>query len=51
MRRNRSFGPLQDANPAFLRFVLDGTEIQIAGGDDLDALVQIAESLIAGSNS
>jgi hypothetical protein len=43
--------PSVDANPAFLRFVLDDTEIQIAGGDDLDALVQIAESLIAGSKS
>jgi hypothetical protein len=35
------------ANPAFVKFVLGGVEIQISGGEDLGMLVEIAESLIA----
>lgn len=34
------------ANPAFVKFVLDGVEIQISGGEDLGMLIEIAESLI-----
>ncbi len=39
------------ANPAFVRFVVDGTEVQISGGDDLDLLEQIASSIIEASKS
>jgi hypothetical protein len=35
------------ANPAFVKFVLGGVEIQISGGEDLGMLIEIAESLIA----
>jgi hypothetical protein len=35
------------ANPAFVKFVLGGVEIQISGGEDLGVLIEIAESLIA----
>jgi hypothetical protein len=35
------------ANPAFLRFVHDGIDIQILGGDDLDLLIRIAKSMLA----
>jgi hypothetical protein len=34
------------ANPAFLRFVVDGLDVQLSGGDDLDLLVDIARSLL-----
>lgn len=34
------------ANPAFVKVVLDGVEIQISGGEDLGILIEIAESLI-----
>ena len=37
---------IEGANPAFLRFVYKRLDIQISGGDDLDRLVQIAESMI-----
>lgn len=33
------------ANPAFLRFVKGGVEITVSGGDDLERLIEIAESL------
>jgi hypothetical protein len=35
------------ANPAFLRFRLDGTDVQISGGDHIDDLLEIAQSIIA----
>lgn len=35
------------ANPAFVKFVLDGVEIQVSGGEDLQILVEVAQSLIA----
>jgi hypothetical protein len=37
---------IERANPAFLRFVYKGLDIQISGGDDLKALVEIAQSMI-----
>jgi hypothetical protein len=36
----------EEANPAFLRFVLEGTEIHISGGESLSDLIDIAESMI-----
>jgi hypothetical protein len=39
------------ANPAFLRFELDGTDIQISGGDHLEDLLEIAKSLIAQASA
>jgi hypothetical protein len=36
----------EEANPAFLRFVLGGVEIQISGGENLTDLIQIAQSMI-----
>lgn len=40
----------EGANPAFLRFVVDGTEIQVSGGEDLDVLLKIAQSIIEQAN-
>lgn len=44
-----AFAPEDEAgnNPAFLRFVLDGVEVQISGGDRLERLIAIARSIIA----
>ena len=44
-----AFAPEDESqsNPAFLRFVLDGIEIQISGGDRVERLVAIARSIIA----
>jgi hypothetical protein len=36
-----------EANPAFIRFVTNGVEIQISGGESLHALVAIATSILA----
>ena len=33
-------------NPAFLRFVVEGVEIQMGGGEDLNLLLEIAETII-----
>lgn len=35
------------ANPAFVRFVVDGIEVQLSGGEDLDLLLSIADSMVA----
>jgi hypothetical protein len=35
------------ANPAYLRFVYEGLEIQISGGDSLDLLIEVAETVVA----
>ncbi len=37
------------ANPAFLKFVIDGVEVQISGGEDLGVLISIATSMIENS--
>jgi hypothetical protein len=34
-----------DENGAFLRFVLDGVEVQVFGGESLDLLIEIADSM------
>lgn len=34
-------------NAAYLRFVQDGVEVQLSGGESLDLLVQIAEGMIS----
>jgi hypothetical protein len=41
----------QQANPAFLRLVINGIEVEVSGGDDLDSLIAIAESLVTYSKS
>ncbi|MEX0983935.1 MAG: hypothetical protein WD096_02675 [Actinomycetota bacterium] len=35
------------ANPAFVRFVVDGIEVQLSGGEDLELLIAVAESMVA----
>jgi len=35
------------ANPAFLKFVFNGVEVQISGGEDLQLLIEIAKSMMA----
>jgi hypothetical protein len=42
---------IEKSNPAFLRFVYRGLDIQISGGDDLKALIEIAESMIGLEDS
>jgi hypothetical protein len=37
----------EQANPAFLRFVVDGVDIEISGGEKLDTLVEIAETMVS----
>jgi hypothetical protein len=37
----------QHANPALLRFDMSGTDVQISGGDDTAALIEIARSIIS----
>jgi hypothetical protein len=39
------------ANPAFIRFVIDGVDIQISGGESLDALRSIALSIVKQSQA
>jgi len=39
------------ANPAFLRFVLRGVDVQVSGGEDLDALVEVANSIIDAASA
>ena len=39
----------EHANPALLRFELNGTDVQISGGDDTAGLIEIARSIIAQS--
>lgn len=41
----RSPSDAEKANPAFLRFVLRDTLIEVSGGDDLEALMQVAEGI------
>jgi hypothetical protein len=36
-----------EANPAFIRFVTNGVEIQLSGGESLHALVAIAQGILA----
>jgi hypothetical protein len=43
----RSSSDVDRANPAFLRFEIDGTDVQISGGESLDVLIEIGRSLIA----
>ena len=38
-------------NAAFLRFVVDGVEVQISGGESLDSLIGVAEQMLATQNS
>ncbi len=37
---------MEGANPVFLRFVIDGIEVQVSGGEDLDLLIRIAETIV-----
>jgi len=37
------------ANPAFVRVVVDGVDVHISGGEDLDALIRITAGLIRGA--
>jgi hypothetical protein len=42
---------LELANPAFVRFVVDGIEVQISGGEDLSLLLAIAESMVVDAST
>jgi hypothetical protein len=37
---------IEEANPAFVKFVVDGVEIQISGGEDVDLLLSMASAMI-----
>lgn len=39
------------ANAAFVELVVDGTDIEISGGEDLNALIAVAESIIAQAST
>jgi hypothetical protein len=47
----RSEDDIEHANPAYLEFELDGTYIQISGGDSLEDLLAIANDLIQGAKA
>jgi hypothetical protein len=36
----------EGANPAYVEFVVRGVDVQISGGNDLEALVSIARAMI-----
>lgn len=38
---------IDQANPAYLRFVYEGLEVQISGGENLDLLIEIAQTMVA----
>ena len=38
---------IDQANPAYLRFVYKGLEVQISGGESLDLLLEIAQTIVA----
>jgi len=40
----------EQANPAILRFVVNGIEVQVSGGENLDTTMEIARSIIAGGS-
>jgi hypothetical protein len=42
-----STGDANGSNPAFLRFVFRGVEIQVSGGESLETLIGIAKTIIA----
>ena len=42
----RSTADVERANPAYLEIVIDGLEVEISGGDDLDVLLDVARSMI-----
>lgn len=37
---------MDEANPAFLRFVFQGIEVEISGGEDVNMLIEIAKSIV-----
>jgi hypothetical protein len=37
---------VDQANPAFMRFVLGDVEVQVSGGESLDDLIRIATTII-----
>jgi hypothetical protein len=41
----------EQANPAFIRFVVNGLDIQVSGGDNLDALIRIAATISSATPS
>lgn len=41
----------QQANPAFLRFVTRGVEVQVSGGESLDSLIRIAKTILSDTGS
>jgi hypothetical protein len=42
---------VDQANPAYVEFMVDGVDIQVSGGTDFDALLAIAESMIDSAPS
>jgi hypothetical protein len=42
----RSASDTEEANPAFLRFVVDGINVEISGGESLQDLIDIANSML-----
>lgn len=40
-----------ESNAAFVEFVVDGIDIEISGGEDLNALIAVAESIIDQSST
>ena len=46
-----SSGDAEEANPAYVEFVVKGVQVQISGGSDLDALLSIAKSMIDSASA
>jgi hypothetical protein len=42
---------LELANPAFVRFAVNGIEIQLSGGEDLELLLALADTMIKQANA
>ncbi len=42
---------IEGANPAFLRFVVNGIEVEVSGGESIDTLIAIAQTIVGSARS
>jgi hypothetical protein len=42
---------IEGADPAFLRFVVNGIEVEISGGESIDTLIAIAQTIVGSARS
>jgi hypothetical protein len=46
-----SAADIEGANPAFLRFVVSGVEVDVSGGESIDVLIAIAGTIVKAARS